>query len=374
MAQLRLPYQVLAIATALALAACDHTDPFTVPATSVDTTRLAGDPARLTYSVADDRTASWLPDGSGFVYSTERVDRADHDRCLAVIPATGGAIRQMHCESTVQSDTATDVYEWPAVAPDGRAAYLKAVSRVGRVKEFTGWLALGRLGAPAESRNILPLPYLSGTGRFHIKIGHLQWLSDTRLAWVGQRVFWEGSTFLPDTFVTGLDVVVADLAGDVPSLRTIPGTDWASSVSAGETPDVIYYTLGGDPNVYRHDLASGARTVAWSSGGEIVREAQVRAGRLVAVVGRSVLFRFEPVQSESWVQRDEGGDLVIVDLASGATQRIAREAELFRRPVLSPDGKRVVVEVSPFAEARTEVNSGFNAPNHRPDLWLYQLP
>jgi hypothetical protein len=372
--QLRLLLHVPAIATALALAACDHTEPFTTPVTSVDTTRLPGNPARLTYSIADDRTAAWLPDGSGFVYSTERVDRADHDRCLAVIPTTGGRIRQMHCESTVRSDTATDVYEWPAVSPEGRAAWYKATSRVGRVKESTGWLMLGRLGAPAESRIGLPMPYLSGTGRFHMRIGHVQWLSDTRLAWVGQRVFWEGSTFFPDTFVTGLDVVVADLDGDTPVLRTVPGSDWASSVSAGETPDVVYYTLGGDPNVYRHDLASGSRTVAWSSGGEIVREAQVRAGRLVAVVGRSVLFRFEEIQSQSWVQRDEGGDLVIVDLVSGAVQRIAREGELFRRPVLSPDGERVVVEVSPFAEPRTEVSSGFNAPNHRPDLWLYQLP
>jgi hypothetical protein len=41
--------------------------------------------------------------------------------------------------------------------------------------------------------------------------------------------------------------------------------------------------------------------------------------------------------------------------------------------MISPDDARVVVEVQPFAPVHPEPESEFNAPNHRADLWRFDL-
>jgi hypothetical protein len=105
--------------------------------------------------------------------------------------------------------------------------------------------------------------------------------------------------------------------------------------------------------------------------GQIVRDVQVRGTKLVAVVGQSVLYRNE--DAHGFVQRDEGGDLAFVDLVSGGTSLFVGDSVLFRHPMISPDGTRVVVEVQPFASVHPEPESDFNAPNHRADLWLFKL-
>ena len=92
---------------------------------------------------------------------------------------------------------------------------------------------------------------------------------------------------------------------------------------------------------------------------------------MVGVVGRSVLYRNE--DAHGFVQRDEGGDLAFVDLGSSSTTIFAVDSVLFRHPMISPDGTRVVVEVQPFAPVHAEPESEFNAPNHRADLWLFEL-
>jgi hypothetical protein len=166
--------------------------------------------------------------------------------------------------------------------------------------------------------------------------------------------------------------VLLDLSGAAPALSVLSGTDYASSVSLSDEPGVVYYTLGGDSRVFRRALESGDVTAVHDFGaGNIVRDVQVRGTSLVAVVGRSVLYRFE--DAHGYVQRDEGGDLAFVDLSSGGTVFFSTDTVLFRHPMISPDGSRVVVEVQPFAPVHAEPQSDFNAPNHRADLWLFEL-
>ena len=361
---------------AAALAGCDHARPFD-PADQHTTAPLtAGSPSRITFSTGDDRTASWLPDGSAIIYSSEQLDRRDHDRCLLFLPPTGGRVIRRACNlASVALDDSTDRYESPAVSPSGDLIYTLARSWIGLQKGPRQALVVGTLESPfAGAREVTPIPYFASNGRTHSSVSQISWAGPGRVVYLGQMLFYEGSTFLPDTFYTGLDVVVGDVSGPTASLTALPGTDYASGVSVDPAdPDVIYFTLGGDSRVYRQSLSSGTRSVLFDfGGGHIVRDPQVSGNRLVAVIDGSVLFSLE--QAHGLVQRDEGGDLAIVDLASGSVETVHLEPTLFRRPSIAPGGGRFVVEASPRVPVHIDVVSDFSAINHRPDLWLFDLP
>jgi WD40 repeat protein len=356
----------------LLVVACDHGAPFQPESPAPAPPFSALFPRRLTFNLGDDRTPSWLPDGSGIIYSSEREDRPDHDRCLAILPGEGGTVRTRYCRVEPDRVDSTDVMEAPAVSSDGRIFFNQVVSRIGRQKLGASALMLGSADDPLRAVPLRALPYTAPNGRFHSSVRVPQWVSGDSLVYLAELLFYEGSTFLPDTFYTCVDVVLLDLSAATPVFTVLPGTDYASSVSLSDEPGVVYYTLGGDSRVFRRALTSGDVTVVHDFGpGNIVRDAQVRGTTLVAVVGRSVLYRFE--DAHGFVQRDEGGDLAFVDLGSGGTTTFSTDSVLFRHPMISPDGSRVVVEVQPFAPVHADPDSDFNAPNHRADLWLFEL-
>jgi hypothetical protein len=361
-----------AAGVALLAAACDHTSPFRPEPPTPAPPFTALFPRRLTFNVGDDRTPSWLPDGSGIIYSSERQDRPDHDRCLAVLPGEGGTVKTRFCRVDPIHADSTDLMEAPAISSDGRIFFHQVVSWIGQQKLGASALMLGSAEDPLHAVQLRPLPYTAPNGRFHSSIRIPHWIGADSLVYLAEQLFYEGSTFYPDTFYTGLDVVLLDVSGATPVFNVVPGTDYASSVSPSDEPGVVYYTLGGDSRVFRRSLTSGDVTVVHDFGaGNIVRDVQVRGTSLVAVVGRSVLYRFE--DAHGYVQRDEGGDLAFVDLGSGAATLFSTDTVLFRHPMISPDGNRVVVEVQPFAPVHATAESEFNATNHRADLWLFEL-
>ena len=63
-------------------------------------------PVRLTLNEGADRSPSWLPDGSGIVYSTQQLGRPDADVCLAELPPGGGTQVRLVCDlSRLGADT-----------------------------------------------------------------------------------------------------------------------------------------------------------------------------------------------------------------------------------------------------------------------------
>ena len=353
-------------------AACAHSEPFETEGLDPNVPFSTESPIRLTFSDGDDRTPAWLPDQSGIIYSSERLDTPDHDRCLLVLPPGGGHVTRSVCTERLGSADSTDRFESPAISTEGRIAFLRAVGRIGLQKGPMLHLMLGDIANPERAREVRMIPYSAPSGQLHGHVSHLQWLSPTRLVYLGENLFYEGSTFLPDTFTTGLDIMRADIAGDAVTITAVPGTELASSVAAGGDDDTIVFTLGGDSRVYRQSLSTGAQSILYDFGAAgIARDVQIHGSTLVAVVGRSVVFRFE--DAHGWVQRDEGGALYVVNLETGASTAFAPDATLFRRPAIAPDGRSIVVEASPFAPPHLTVDSEFNAPNHRPDLWLFRL-
>lgn len=361
----------IALAWVAALAACDHAQPFTPDLPAEPGPFVPGNPARLTLNTADDRTASWLPDGSAFIYSSEELEEpSDHDRCLLVMPSSGGTVSRSICERRPGHQDSTDVFQSPVVSPGGQLLYLRAVSRIGNQKSPRMELALATLDAPVPATALTPVPYFASSGKTHFFVASPAWLDDDSFVYLAQYLWYQGSTFFPDTFATGLEIVHGSVTGNAATLTVVPATEEASSVAAGDQPGTVIATFGGDSKVYRVDLATGARTLLWDFGvAGIARDAQVAGGRLVAVVGRSVLYQFEEAHQQ-FVQRDEGGDLHVVELATGEMEVFSYDETLFRRPALAPDGSRLVVEASPFAPVHVGPVSEYNAFNHRGDLWL----
>ena len=356
----------------LVAAACEHSSAVQPDPYSPAPPFSALLPRRITFNTGDDRTPAWLADGSGIVYSTERQDRLDHDRCLAVLPPEGGTIRAMDCQLNPIHDDSTDLMESPAVNAAGGLFFHQVVSWVGQQKLGSSALMLGIADRPMQASVLRPLPYTAANGRLHSSIRVPQWIGVDSLVYLAEQVFYEGSTFYPDTFTTGLDVVLVDLSGGEPRFEVVPGTDYASGVDVSDDGASLYYTLGGDSRVYRRDLVSGVVTTINDFGaGNIVRDAQVRGNTLVAIIGRSVLYRFE--DAHGYVQRDEGGDLMVVNLSTSESSRFSTDSVLFRHPAISPDGARVVVETQPYDTVHHEIVSEYNAPNHRADLWLFGL-
>jgi hypothetical protein len=291
-----------------------------------------------------------------------------------VLPADGGTILRRFCPLDPIQDDSTNLHDAPAVSADGRIFFHQVVSWIGQQKLGEASLALGSLDDPANPTRVTRVPYPAPNGKIHSSIRSPAWIGPNSVVYLAEQLFYQGSTFFPDTFVTGLDIVRLTLGDAGPVLEVIPGTDDASSVAVTSEPDVIYYTIGGDSRVYRRDLATGAVTVLFDFGtGQIVRDVTVSGTRLVAVVGGSVLFQFEAAHGGN-VQRDEGGNLHFVDLANSAHSVFATDTVLFRHPVFSPDGSRIVVEVSPHAPVHIGPDSDYNATNHRVDLWLFSMP
>lgn len=353
---------------------CGHDEPFSVNQYAPRGPFSSSFPRRITFNQGDDRTPSWLPDGSGILYSSERVDRPDHDRCLTVLPPEGGTILKRFCPTSPIEDDSTNLFESAAVSPEGRVFYHQVTSWIGQQKLGESSLQLGSMEDPVNSTRLTLVPYMAPTGTIHSSIRSPAWTGPNTVVYLAEQLFYQGSTFYPDTFFTGLDIVRLDVSASPLVFEVIPGTHYASSVAVTKEPDVIYYTLGGDSRVYRRDLSSGAITAVHDFGtGNIVRDVAISGTRLVAVVGRSVFYQFE-APHEGYVQRDEGGDLHFVDLATATEDSFSTDSVLFRHPVFSPDGRRIVVEVSPFAPVHIGPSSEYNATNHRVDLWLFDIP
>ena len=349
-----------AVVVALAFAGCEHSAPFAGPETGSDRPFAGGSPRRITFNLGNDRAPAWLPDGSGFWYSFERVDRADHDRCLALLPPDGGRIVRMLCDRIPAADDSTDAWTEPAIDAAGRIAYVASSSRVGDVAPRAGALVLATAPALTSDRVVATLPYLGSDQAFR-DVAQLRWLGSDALVYVAQRVGYvapcRGCAL--DTVRTGVELATLDLRAAAPSPVVLPGTQNASSLGTGESPDVIYYTLGGDSRVFRRVLSSGADSVVhdFASAG-IARDVQVAGRRLVAVVGGNVQFAFDSVLGYL-VQRDGGGMLHLVDLSSGLDSAVSAGAQLFRRPALSASGNRLVAEAVVGRSA---------------DLWEFELP
>ncbi|MEX2155583.1 MAG: hypothetical protein WD773_01950 [Gemmatimonadales bacterium] len=345
------------------LAACEHSTPFRPGNHGPDGPLNPGPLTRLTFNPGEDLIPVWLPDGSGIVYTAERRDRADHDRCLAFLPASGGAISHYLCPSTAADDS-VHIFEDAASRIDGRVAFVRVASDLvvaGRAPD-TQALMLGSADGGAQVV-VHSLPLTTPWGRTYDGISHLGWLDSSRLIIVGERLSYPRpcTGCARDTARTGLEVAILDVTTPVPVFALVPGTDNASSVAADATGDTLYFTRIGDTRLYRNVRSSGRADTIYDFGGAgIARDVAVKNGRLAAIVGGAVSYVPDSVLGVRQV--DRGGFLYLLDPAGGGPAvQLGGPGFVFKRPAFSPDGTRMVV-------------AAVDSVSTTADLWLMQLP
>jgi hypothetical protein len=360
------------VGSALLALACAHTDPFSTPPFTTDQPFDPTPPVQLTLNQAADRSPSWLPDGSGIIYSTQPVGRADADVCLAELPPTGGTQRRLICDlSRLGSDT-NNAIEHPVVAADGRLAFLKASSSIGGTNPFRERLAVAPGLDAANATEVQAVPYTPPGEPARSGLQALRWLDATHLMFVGGLATIRRACVncVLDTITTGFKIDILDLAGGT-APSPLAGTDPASGVSVGQSADEIYFTLSGDSRVFRRALSTGETAVAHDFGSAgIARDVHVVGGKLAAVVGGRVNFSVDSLLGP--VQWDSGGIVHVVDLATDADVALEPGSRLYRRPALAPVGDRIVVEGYPLIITTFPVLD--TTVSRAGDIFLYTTP
>lgn len=340
----------IAIALAGLMAACDHTLPPGPQNYAPRTTFLPGDPVRVTYNPGVDERPSWLPDGSAYLYTQERLDIPERDRCFAEQAATGATIERTICSDQPSSADTLNAFESPALTGDGRLAYLRTAMAAfkGHVGPDHAELVLATYASPLDARVLRLLPFFGPNGRPIVTMSNLHWVGANTLVFLGENQAYEGVCGCAlDTLRWGLEIdrLFLGAGGGPDSIRAVPGTDGASSVAAAGG-DTIFFTLAGDSKLYRQSLAGGGTDVVRDLGG-IVRDVNVAAGRLTAVIGGTVNYLFDSAQS-AFIQRDRGGNLWVLDLRGGGEDTVTIPSAFVRRPAPAPDGGTIAFEVYPY--------------------------
>jgi hypothetical protein len=338
--------------------ACSHGEPFDLSHPVGQTPFSPDPPIRLTLSGLDDRYPAWNPDGSGLVYSYGPGGGGQRDRCLGELPPGGGQIGRSRCYRLLGEADSTDVLEEASPWTRDEIAWVEHHSFADRVVADYGAIMVGSLGREEPPTRLIRLPYLASSGHPHVTATHLRWLSADRLVYVGADVLVQRQCQLCklDTIMVPKDIVLLDRHGGPPVV--LPNSEAVTSLWPTADSTGLYYSLAGDARVWRRDLAGGAPVLVHDFGGAgIARDVSVVGNRLVAVVGGNVFYTDAEVGPR---QIDNGGFLRVVDLASGAIDTLGLDSFRFRRPVLSPDGRAVVVE-------------GFRVETVSPDLYLFTL-
>ncbi len=329
------------------LAGCEHGGPF-LPQDHAPSEPFNPPPlTRLTLNPGEDVMPTWLP-GGDIMFSAERGDRPDHDRCLAVMRSAGSAITRYVCRTSASNDS-LDVFNEAAAttAGGGQIAYVRAGSYrlpIPPLSPHVQAIVVAPLVDPAAARVVRALPYPASSGRTHWGISHLRWLDSTRLIYVGQDVSYPRpcSQCPNDTVRVGLEIAILDLAPATPVVTIVPGTDGASSVAVGASSDTIYFTREGDAVLYRHLFSTSVT--------DSVHDFSLDGGAVARDAAWADDDAFVSVDGTVWII---GTAIPIYGPLLRATPAVG-----YHRPSPSSDGRRLLIETQTATGAL--------------DLWVYE--
>ena len=231
----------------LAALSCNHTTPFGTADYRSTGPLVPDNPAQLTYDSGGDTRASWLPDGTAFIYTQEQFGQSDDDRCLAVMPKAGGATTRTLCAiNDPTHDTLNDL-ESAAVSTTNRLAYVRTSMKagLGRFTPDYSALVLTSYASPDAFTTLLRMSYIGPSGQGVDLITEVHWVGTTTLVFVANQATYScantGCT-LADTSITPIEIERLDVAAGNPQPTLVANTAGATCLSIVGT-DTMYYAL-----------------------------------------------------------------------------------------------------------------------------------
>ncbi len=263
----RAPLSQVTAATFLAVSmlGCSHSDSFTTASSTLSVPMQSTPPIRLTYNAGDNYWPSWTEDGRGIIYhySYPSPDIHADDRCVGLLPPSGGTRLWQMCDERPEHADSADSFAGAAIGADGRLIYLEVSSRRGPgglsgpnqpPQTIVLWLA--DTAFPFQRRKLLDFG-------FRLADTFVNWLRDTQ--WTGQTSFVSLAMFADfrqgngsriDSVFTGLGVVHGEISSTGATLTFVPGTEGAQMYSFAENgASFIIYRSGS--SIERVPVAGG---------------------------------------------------------------------------------------------------------------------
>src|SRR3990170_2632702 len=104
--------------------ACEHSRPVDPGPGPPPPLRTGPSPLRITFNVDSEWNPVFTRDGSGILYSFQLPGRIDRDRCLGLVPASGGTLIGELCWRSGGDLDSVDVVVTAAESPSGRLAFV----------------------------------------------------------------------------------------------------------------------------------------------------------------------------------------------------------------------------------------------------------
>ncbi|MDO8665338.1 MAG: hypothetical protein Q7J79_01910, partial [Gemmatimonadales bacterium] len=172
------------------LADCGHGDAFRAPDFGSADPYYSGTPVQITLNAGTDLWPTWLPDGSGILYTSERLDRPDRDWCLVILPPGGGRITRTICENTKVGGDSVQTFQSAAVSADGRLIYARSSGRAGEF-DATGnrarsrSLVLSSLTTPLSAQTLSSIGFTIPGVRTFGGVSQIRWLDANTVVYRG---------------------------------------------------------------------------------------------------------------------------------------------------------------------------------------------
>ena len=324
--------------------ACGHSEPFQNPDETNHGPFSPDLPVQLTYNPGPDLTPAFLPGDTIVLYSYQSAGSLSFHQCIGALPVLGGTAVSQSCPRSAAALDSTERYENPVPLDDSTIVLVQSSRLKGAGADAVTLLGTAPWRTADQFTTRFEFPFPAPSGVHEVSASYLSLLGGGELAYLamidlsacpGTQPFCQ----FPSLLRVGREIARLNLEGTGDPV-VLPGTGYATSAGTGRTPGAVLYTLPFDTRVYERQVDGSTVTLFDFGTDSIARDPVVVGNLLVAVVGGAAT-RWTSNDGDP-LQVDDGGNLALVNLASGQVQYIAGA---YTRPALSGNG-RVLLAVS----------------------------
>lgn len=368
----RLHFRLPTALVCIGITACVHSEPPSIAGHGSDRPFSFTPPVRLTWSELAEMEPGFSADGNWITYVFER--DGDRDRCIGVLPATGGTRVRTICAWELDEASSRDGMSAPGLSREGRMIFTRQFGRMFVMPNDSSALYLDDADPGTNPVKISDLPVnLPGSARSWPDLMAPVWISENELLTLtAQRYPYWGTgcvedcpkdltrTRLIDTLRLGIELARIRFDGTTPTLlATFPtphASAWTHDASTGTTyvllrtvdPVDVTFLESTSDTIYRVSPGGSSREVVFGVD-RLDHPAFSRIHGIAASQGRLYASLSWPgVYDTASVRVPPGLSLnsLIVEILPDGTRRTVANAVSHHWGDLaaSPDGRKLVAE------------------------------